>query len=250
MFIDTFLTPFFPDIEDRFKNTLVVMIDVLRAGTTICAALYNGAKEVIPNESVEKAVKIYTGLSKETRFLGGERNGKKPNGFDAGNSPGEYSMDAVRGKTVIFTTSNGTSTFLKAREATERIIGSFVNINAILDYLTHFIHNFGQEDLNITFLCSGTNGRLSYEDTMCAGAYIDLISKNFDESKMTDTALAAMEIYKLHETNLQEFIYTREHSQFLRSIGMDQDIKVAMSFDHYPVVPVIRGNSIVPHSMQ
>jgi len=246
MYIDAFLTPFFPDKEERFKNSLVIMIDVLRAGTTICAALYNGAKEIIPNESVEKAVKIYSGLSKENRFLGGERDGKKPNGFDAGNSPTEYSREVVNNKTIIFTTTNGTSTFLKAKDAVERIIGSFVNINATLDFLTYFIHNFGQEGLNITFLCSGTNGRLSYEDTTCAGAYIDLISKNFLDSVMTDTALAAMEIYKQHETNLQQYIYEREHAQYLKKLGYEDDIRIAMSYDYYPIVPIIRGNSIKP----
>jgi len=244
MNIDAFLTPYFPEKEDRFKKSLVIMIDVLRAGTTICAALYNGAKEIIPNESVETAVKIYSSLSKDNRFLGGERDGRMPNGFDGGNSPSEYSMDVVNNKTIIFTTSNGTSTFLKAKDAVERIIGSFVNINAVLDFLTFFIHNYGQENLNITFLCSGTNGRLSYEDTTCAGAYIDLISKNFLDSVMTDTALAAMEIYKKHETNLQQFIFEREHAQFLNKLGFENDIKIAMSYDYYPIVPIIRGNSI------
>jgi 2-phosphosulfolactate phosphatase len=249
MYIDAFLTPCFPDKEDRFKNSLVVMIDVLRAGTTICAALYNGAKEIIPNESVEKAVKIYSGLSKESRFLGGERNGKKLSGFHAGNSPLEYSRDIIENKTIIFTTTNGTSTFLKAKDAVERIIGSFVNINATLDFLTYFIHDFGQENLNITFLCSGTNGRLSYEDTACAGAYIDLISKNFMDSKMTDTALAAMQIYKQHETDLHEYLSDREHARFLKSIGYDQDIKIALNYDIFPVVPIIQGNSITPFSL-
>ncbi len=244
MKIDAFLTPYFPEKANRFEGSLLIMIDVLRTGTTICAALFNGAKEIIANESVEKAVRIYSSLSKESRFLCGEINGIKPDGFDAGNSPAEYSREIIENKTIILTTSNKTSTFLKAKEAKDRIIGSFVNINAILDFLTHFIHDHGQDDMSITFLCSGINGRLSYEDTTCAGAYIDLITKNFIDSTLTDTALTAMEIYKQHETNLQEFISAREQARFLKSIGMEEDIRISMSFDRYPVVPIFIDNSI------
>jgi 2-phosphosulfolactate phosphatase len=249
MKIDAFLTPFFPETENQFKDSIVVMIDVFRASTSICAALYNGAKEVIPSSTTEKAVKIYSSLSREVRFLGGERNGVKPNGFDAGNSPDEYAEEKVKDKTVIISTTNGTQIFGKARDAAIRIIGGFVNITRALDYLNeNYLDDENlNKDIKITFLCAGTNGRLAYEDTLCAGAFINSLKQKHGAMELTDTADAAKNLYNLHSVDLTNFLMQREHAVFLRNIGFEKDIDTALDFNLYPVVPVVSGNAIRIH---
>ena len=243
MQIDAFLTPYFPEQENLFKDAIVVMIDVLRASTTITTALFNGAKDVIPSDSLDKAVRIYGNLSREVRFLGGERNGLKPDGFDAGNSPYEYTEQAVKGKNVIISTTNGTRTFIKAKNAKHRIVGAFVNLNAVLDFIFNDIDSTeaNYPNTKVCFLCSGTNGRISYEDTLCAGAMINSIYNRYlyKGVQISDSAEVARYLYNFHSTNMKEFLMTREHPKHLQKIGFERDIELCFTFDKYPVVPLI-----------
>lgn len=244
MKIDAFLTPFFPEKENQFNDNIVVMIDVLRASTTICTALHGKAKEIIPCESLEKAVHIYGNLDRNVRFLGGERDCTKPEGFDAGNSPAEYFEDKVSGKTVIITTTNGTKIFQKAKHAVYRIIGSFVNLDVVKNYIMEIINHPDLKVNGVIFLCAGTNGRLSYEDTLCAGAFIKELTKEIKDSELTDTAHVAKSLYNLHSIEMEDFLKSREHSQILIDLGFESDIDLALTRNAYPVVPVICGNSI------
>lgn len=243
MKIDAYLTPQFTEKENQFENTIVLMIDVLRASTTICATLNRAAKEVIAIDSVDKAVQLFTNLSRESRFLGGERNGIKPSGFDAGNSPDDYPEESVKGKTVIITTTNGTQLFQKCKRAKAKLVAGFVNHTAILEYVDKLI----AEDANIkeiSVLCAGTDGRLSYEDVLCAGAFINSMKKKYTDVQITDTAMAAKSLFNLHSVDLKNFIKSCEHSLFLEKIGFAKDIDTCLEFDKFPVVPIIMGNSI------
>jgi 2-phosphosulfolactate phosphatase len=241
MKIDVFLIPV-NDKELHFENSVVLMIDVLRASTTICASLFNGAKEIIPCDSMDKATQIYISLSRQSSFLGGERNGLKPNGFHAGNSPLEYTPDKIKGKTIIFTTTNGTKIFRLAKGAKYRLIGGFVNISAVADFMAKYI-NTGTNSIQI--LCAGNNGKLSYEDTICAGAYINIIHNFFPGLELSDSAHAAEDLYKLHSDETTEFLSASEHAKVLRSLGFEEDIKIALTPDIYPVVPLVDNNFII-----
>ncbi|MEE9186419.1 MAG: 2-phosphosulfolactate phosphatase, partial [Bacteroidota bacterium] len=110
--------------ELQLRDRIVVVIDVLRAGTTIATALQNGAKEIIPAASVESAVKLGNNLFVDVTLLGGERNAKTIEGFNLGNSPGEYSEQVVSGKSIIFTSENGSQAILKARYAKRAVLGA------------------------------------------------------------------------------------------------------------------------------
>lgn len=244
MIFDAFLTPNFTESENQFSNSIVVMIDVLRASSTICSALNNGAKEVIPCESTDKAVHIFNSLSKESRFLGGERDGLKPTGFDAGNSPLDYTEEHIKNRTVILSTSNGTNNFLKAKQAKKKIVGGFVNISYVIDYLLDLIKSENNDDVEVCFLCAGTNGRSTYEDTLCAGAYLSKLYSSFPKTNLTDTAHSAMNLYELFKNNLNDFLKSRNHSLFLKNLGFEQDIDICLTFDKFPVIPIILGNSI------
>jgi 2-phosphosulfolactate phosphatase len=244
--LDAFLTPYFPETESQFDETIVVMIDVLRASSTICAALNNGAKEVIASETLEKAVNIYGNLDKDIRFMGGERNCIKPQGFDAGNSPSDYSAELVDGKTVIVTTTNGTKLFQKAKKAKVKIIGSFVNFESVVQFLQSVIkiNKESNQNTEICFLCAGTNGRLSYEDTLCAGAFINSVSRNYFDVNITDTAHAAQSLYEINESNLSGFIKKSQHAEKLKKLGFEKDINTCLTYNKYNVLPIIQANSI------
>lgn len=246
MRIDAYLTPFFPETESLFEGSVIVMIDVLRSGTSICAALNNGAKEIIPCDSLDKAVNVFSSLSKEVRFLGGERNGLKPSGFNAGNSPSEYTQEAVSGKTVIISTTNGTKIYLKAKQSLVRIIGGFVNHSAVMDFIDKKYFNSPEalQSGKIIFLCAGTNGRLSYEDTICAGAFINALKFKYKSVELTDAADASKNLFNLHTVDLMEFMKQREHAGFLCENGFAADVEACLQFDTFPVVPVISGSSI------
>lgn len=243
IYIDAYLTPFFPEHESLFTDSAVIMIDVLRASSTVAYALESGAKEVVPAENLDKAVRIFSGLSKEARFLGGERNGLKPSGFDAGNSPFEYSSENVKGRSVIITTSNGTRIFQKAKPAKIRLIGSFVNQSSTLNYLKDNYLN-GAGDKKIIFMCAGNDGKLSYEDMLCAGAFINSIMLKFPESKISDPAMASMQLYNLHSSFLLEFLAERDHARKLAELGFIEDIKFCLTIDACPVVACVDGASI------
>ncbi len=244
MIIDAFFTPFFPEKEKEFDNAIVAMIDVLRASTVVCAALHNGAKEIIPCETTEKAVSIYSELSKESRFLGGEREGVKPESFDAGNSPSEYDEENVKNKTVIISTSNGTKIFQKAKQAKKRYIACFANMSAVIEKIRADAKELDEREGKIVFLCAGSNGRLSYEDAVCAGAFIDELSPSIKNPEITDTALAARNLYLQIKDNLFEELSKRERAIFLKNLGFEEDLRICFEKDLYPVAPEINGISI------
>ena len=175
MKIDAYLTPYYPEREDRFKDKIVIMLDVFRSSASVCAALCAGAKEIIPAETIERAATVFGMLDRDIRFLGGERKGMKLNNFDAGNSPAEYTAERVGGKTIVLTTTNGAMIYQRAKDAKARFIASFVNKAILLETLEKNYLNDGTEGLEIVFLCAGTDGRVSYEDSLAAGCFIDAL---------------------------------------------------------------------------
>jgi len=244
LFIETYFTPYFDVQEHFFEGQIVVAIDVLRASTTVCAALYNGANEIVPAESSEKAAKIYANISRSLRFLGGERNGVKLDGFDAGNSPAEYTREIIEGKTVIFTSTNGAIAFNKANKAKFKIVGCFANYNVVNDFINEVISSSLNKKLTISFVCGGSNGNISIEDTLCAGAFIANLMNTIPNCKISDSSLVALEMFKLHYKEIRSYVKTTSHSKHLESIGMGDDIDLCLTLDKYPVLPIIKDGKI------
>lgn len=242
MKINTFLMPNFEIEEDFFNNTISVYIDVLRASTTICAAIQNGAKEIIPVTNTEQAMRIYSGLDREIRLIGGEKNMQKPPNFDLGNSPFEYNSDVVNEKTIILTTTNGTNIFQHGKNSEYRIIASFANFHSTINFISKILEM--KEDISaINFFCAGNNTLFSYEDTLCAGNFISVLSRHI-ETEMTDATHSAKVLYEFHKIDLFNFIKSREHSQKMKQMGLQSDIDLCLQYDIYPVVPIIEGISI------
>jgi 2-phosphosulfolactate phosphatase len=245
MKVTVFLNPIFKGSDFQLEKSIVIMIDVLRASTTVAAALYNGAKEVVPSENSDLAMRIFTGLDRSIRFIGGEKNNEKPAGFDAGNSPLEYTPEKVTGKTVIFTTTNGSPLFTKARDSQARLIASFVNFDAVIEKLVQLIEEDTEGKYeHLYFICAGSNGQFSYEDSLCAGGLIFHLSKRCSGLDLSDSADAVRNLFDFHSENLFEFLSSRDHAQNLINSGHPEDLPVCFSFNTYPVVPVIIGSNI------
>lgn len=222
--------------EIFFKDKNVVVIDVLRSSTTIITALSNGAKAVIPVSTVESAVKLSGNLFGDVILRGGERNGKMIEGFNLGNSPSEYTEDVVKGKTIIFFSTNGSPTITKCKYARNLIIAGFVNISVVAE----FVASLGTD---VYIVCSGNQNNFCIEDVACAGM---LISKIEDQLKqkiaLDDSSIAARIIYKTHSRSILKLLRLSDHGKYLTEIGFRDDIKICASVDFIPKIPILNDN--------
>jgi len=227
------------DIQLRDKN--VVVIDVLRASTTIVTALAHGAREIIPVGSIESAVKISGSLFGEVTLRGGERNGRMIEGFNLGNSPAEYTEEMVKGKSIIFCTTNGTVAMAKSRYARRLAIGGFVNVSATVEYIA-------RENADFVLLCAGKwNGVRSFsmEDSVCAGMIIQQLSQKAGaDVVLTDASRAAVALAKASGKSVLKMIRQSDHGQYLSEIGFAEDLKLCSAVDSYDIVPVQSGTVI------
>lgn len=227
------------ELQLRDKN--IVVIDVLRASTTVAVALKNGAREIIPVANIESAVKISGSLFGDVTLRGGERNGKMIQGFNLGNSPLEYTEATVRGKSVIYCTTNGSVAMAKSRYARHMAVGSFVNLSSVVEYM---------KEINDDFLviCAGKNASFSgfsLEDTVCAGMIISKLSLEKSlELQLTDAAVAAKALYKSFGRSILKMLKSSDHGRYLLEIGFEEDIKLCAQVDSVPVLPVLSGTVV------
>jgi len=234
--IDVALVP--QEIEARNLNGITaIVIDVLRASTTIACAISNGCDEVIPTTSVEEAVEISRAYARGDYLLCGERKGEKIEGFDLGNSPLEYTADRVAGKKIIITTTNGTGAIRAAKGADDVIVGSFWNISAACDRAVAL----GRD---ILIVCAGEGRRFALEDAVCAGMMCERIASMVavDES---DGCVAARRLYASFRDGLEAAVASSEHARYLARIGFGDDVAAAVQADRVGVVPVLREGHIV-----
>jgi 2-phosphosulfolactate phosphatase len=227
------------ELQIRDKN--VVVIDVLRSSTTIAVALSNGAREIIPVESIENAVKISGSLFGDVTLRGGERNGKTIHGFNLGNSPLEYTETTVKGKSIIFCTTNGSVAMHRSRFARNLAIGSFVNATKVIDFIK-------EVDADFLLVCAGRAnafGNFSLEDAVCAGMIVyELMQEESPDLELTDSSRAALALYKTYGRSILKMLKETEHGRYLIEIGFLEDIKLSAQVDLYPVLPVLSGNVI------
>jgi len=222
----------------EFAGKLVVVIDVLRASSTIVTALANGCQGFIPILSPKQAKEEAQQFEKERVLLGGEREGKKIEGFDLGNSPREYKREVVKDKTVIFSTTNGVKTLEMVKDARRIIIGSFLNLQAVCNYCTNY-----QGDILI--ICAGKEGKYSLEDTACAGTLVDSL-KNIlsDTHQQSDANLTALLVYEKFNNNTLAILRKSQHGRYLENIGLGEDLKFCSQVDFFHIVPIFREGII------
>jgi len=219
----------------ELADGLAVVIDVLRATTTISYALAAGAERVIPCGEIDEARRIAAGLPAGSALLGGERMGLRIEGFDLGNTPTEYTADVVGGRTVVFTTTNGTRALLRAQEARRVVTASFANLNAVVGWLAN-------EAGPIHILCAGTDGRVTLEDVLCAGTIVrGLIAADPSHDETCDDAgLLALSLSENQGRDYDSVLQILRGSlggQNLIENGLDADIETAARWDVSPLVP-------------
>jgi 2-phosphosulfolactate phosphatase len=237
MRIELSFTPHQAD-EVALRDKTVVAIDVLRASTTIITALHNGAREVIPVTTVESAVKLSAQLAGDIVLLGGERGGRMIQGFSLGNSPAEYTAQKVKGKSIVFSSTNGSRVLVNGRYAREMAVCGFVNMTMVVNYLRERPRDF-------ILACAGTNGAFSLEDSVCAGMVVHNLLK--DESlavTLSDGALAAETLYRSHGKNVLKLLGSTQHGRYLQEIGFEDDLKLCAAVDSIPALPQLDGNVI------
>jgi 2-phosphosulfolactate phosphatase len=203
-----------------------IVIDVLRATTSIATAFYHGCSRFIPVETIETAVDLKS-VRYPDALLAGERGAMRIPGFDLGNSPFEYKPDVVAGKTIIMTTTNGTVALHAAAAARKTYTAAFVNAGAVCQKIL-------DEEQDVIIVCAGTQGQFALEDALCAGLIADRLSY---KAALGDTALAVQAMYQDFSHDLLNRIKDSSHASRLIRIGFEKDLSLCFQHDLYPIVP-------------
>lgn len=219
------------------EGRAAVVIDVLRATSSMVEALANGARAVFPTESIEHALELHGSLDREGTLLCGERRSLPIDGFDLGNSPSEFAKEVVADKQLIMTTTNGTRAFLATRGADRILAASFLNLGAVVDALAG--------DRRIVVVCAGKEGRFSLDDAVCAGHLVRrlLAEGGDDEAELDDSALAAAQLASDFEPSKETFGATAA-GRALVEVGLGGDLALCAAVDRHAIVPVLHDRAI------
>ncbi len=233
-YLHTILSPGLLNLYE-VKDSIVVIIDVFRATSTMATALYNGAEKIIPVAKVEDCIAIGKELNAVTA---GERDGKIIEGLQHGNSPAEYPRSFIDGKTLVLTTTNGTKLLHMALDkgAVEVMTGSFPNLSSVCGHLM-------KANKNVILGCSAWKDRFNLEDTLFAGAVINRIKENF--TIHCDSSLMAEDMYNLHKNDMYSFIRKTTHWHRLSAFGLEKDLEFCVTHDVANVLPVYKNGALV-----
>jgi len=224
--------------EGDVQGRTVVVIDVLRACSTIVTALDRGARAVMPVPDMAQAGKIASNLDPDVYRLGGERNGKKIEGYHLGNSPPEYTQDVVEGRDVILNTSNGTRALQQAREAHTLVAACFLNAGRVVDFVRRTADA-------VTIVCAGRQNRLALEDTLCAGLLLDRLWDGDEPYPVTDSAHTAYTLYHTDRDDLDNALRGANHAERLADRGREADLDYCFRIDALPVLPYYTENRLL-----
>jgi 2-phosphosulfolactate phosphatase len=219
---------------------VIGVIDVLRASTTIAVALSNGARNIIPFDSPEEAVTRSKSLERSTVRLAGERKMLAIPGFDLGNSPVEFTREAVEGKTILLSTTNGTGALSGLQGARDVVVASYVNFSAVLAML----RAAGRSGTDLAIICAGRERQFSLEDAACAGRYVRHIAKRLPGTDLNDAARACAMIDRRYGDSLDRLFEEASHARALIEAGFAEDLVVCAAVDAYPVVPIYQDRQI------
>lgn len=237
--VEVVLSPALLPLTD-LKGKTVVVIDILRASSSICVAFQTGAKKILPVATPEEAR-----LFRDFDFLtAAERNAVKLEGFDLGNSPFDFENPLIRDRNIAFTTTNGTKAIRLAKEknAAQILIGSFLNLSALCNYLI-------AQKQPVVLFCAGWKDNFNMEDTLFAGAVIHQMQAELDEITC-DSALAALTLYTSAQGNLLNLVNRSSHARRFKTLhAHTDDVAYCMQTDTLDIVPVLEGEYIVPISI-
>lgn len=216
----------------RVQDQTVVVVDILRATSCMTTAFAHGIDSITPFAKLPECL----ALKSEGYLTAGERDGKKVDGFDLGNSPFEYMDPLLIGKKIAFTTTNGTQAIARSIGARDIIIASFLNLSAVVAFLRKVSNS-------ILIVCSGWKGKVNLEDTVFAGALVENLKDDFVPA--CDAPIIAQRLYSEARRNLKEYLKDSSHIKRLQRLNIQKDIDFCLTEDQYDVVPVIRENRII-----
>lgn len=229
-------TCFSPQLYSVYHSadSIVVIIDIFRATSAICTAFHYGVEKIIPVASIEEAASY----QQQGFLVGAERDAKKIEGFDFGNSPYDYMGNHVKGKTIVLTTTNGTQAIDVAKNAYKVIIGSFLNIDALCNWLI-------AQDRNVILLCSGWKNKFNLEDALFAGAVTEQISLRCHKFKLGDGCLALKYLFQLGMDNPLKFLNNASHKERLVGMNLKKDIRFCLKTNYTTVLPILKGKYLI-----
>jgi 2-phosphosulfolactate phosphatase len=215
-------------------EAVVVVIDVFRATSAIVTAFYNGVSKMIPVATVQEAKEYQA----NGFMAAAERDGEMMEGFELGNSPFGYMNSKVKGKTIAISTTNGTQAIEASRKASKIIIGSFLNLDVVCDYLV-------AQKKDVILVCAGWKNKFNLEDTLFAGAVVDKLTTESDFQIDCDSAIASKHLYNVAKDNLYNFLSNSSHRNRLAKLDLERDIKYCLTLNLCPIIPVMEGKYLV-----
>lgn len=230
--IEVCLTPALLHLYN-IENSIVVVIDILRATSSITYGMDNGAEAIIPVAQVEDCL----AYADKGYLLAAERNGEVVVGYDFGNSPFSYTKEKVAGKTIVLTTTNGTKAMYMAQErAHQVVVGSFLNLSSLCNWLK-------VQDKDVLLLCAGWKDKFNLEDTLFAGAVVNVLRKDFVH--FDDACVAAEDMYLLAKDDLRGYLKKSSHNHRLEQLNIEEDVKFCLKVDICKAIPVLEGEKLV-----
>lgn len=223
-----------PDLMHLYEvqNQTVVVVDILRATSCMTTAFAHDVHSITPFADLPECLAL-----KSDGFLtAGERDGKKVEGFDLGNSPFEYMNPLLKGRKIAFTTTNGTQAIARSKGARAIVIASFLNLSAVVNYLRSIPGN-------VLIVCSGWKGKVNMEDTVFAGALVENLKNDFEFA--CDAPMIAQRLYIAARPDLKGFLKNSSHIKRLQRLNIEKDIEFCLTEDQYDVVPLISDNAII-----
>jgi 2-phosphosulfolactate phosphatase len=227
--------------EAELAGRAAVVIDVIRATSTIVEALAGGARAIYPTASTEDAIRLATSLGREDTLLCGERKGLKVEGFDLGNSPREFSGDQVRDRRLVMTTTNGTRAFVAAQQAAPVLVASFLNLGAVVDRLASL-------DGDLAIICAGKEGCFSLDDALCAGIILqELLARKEARGEghpgLNDASRAALTLGSSFVPDV-ELLRRTSAGAALVEVGLGDDLFLCAQRDRHALVPEMTDRMI------
>ena len=216
----------------ELKGKVVVVVDVLRATSSMVTAFAHGIEKIIPVSSLEDCL----AQQQEGFLTAAEREGRKAEGFDLGNSPFSYMEPQIQGKTLVMTTTNGTHAIRLSMAADKVVAGAFLNLESVAAFLE-------AEQKDVLVVCAGWKGNFNLEDTLFAGGLAHRLEGTF--APANDATLAALHLYRLAQTDMLGFLANSSHVQRLQNLDITKDIAFCLQEDQYDVVPVLSGDCLV-----
>jgi len=215
------------------KHKTVVVADILRASSSITAGIQGGVQAIRPVEQIHR--RHY--WQERGYLLGGERGGVMIDGFDLGNAPMDYLKAGAKKQKIIMTTTNGTRAIQASKHADQLLVGSFLNLEAIAEFLQN-------DRPSLLVVCSGWQGTPSIEDSLFAGALLERLGPGYS-TPVSDGARLAITNYRYHQDRILEAVRESSHGQRLLDMNREEDIEFCLQESIYPVVPILRGEEIV-----